>query len=155
MKKLELKTLIREVVREEVQLAMREMIKENKIVSKRATTKPKPVKKKVQPTPEATQTFSKNPVLNDILRETARDGDDWPTLGDQVMTTANMDQIVNRQSPDSTSAQGPNSEIVQSMGVNPNRIPDHVTNALTKDYRGVMKVVDQKISSRKVSGGIS
>ena len=147
MKKLELKTLIREIVREEVRLEIRKVLKENKTIGKRTPTKPKPAPKKPAVKPNgAPPVMSNNPILNDILQETARDSGEWPTLGDHTMTSADMDTIVNRQVPE----QGPNTNIVQSMGVDPNTLPDHITNALTKDYRKVMKAVDQKIAAKKI-----
>ena len=147
MKKLELKTLIRGIVREEVQLEIRKVLKENKSVGKRTPTKSKPTSEKPAVKPNGAQPLmSSNPVLNDILQETARDSGEWPTLGDHTMTTSDVDTIANRQVPD----QGPNTDIVRSMGVDPNRLPDHITSALTKDYREVMKVVDQKIAAKKI-----
>ena len=147
MNKLGLKTLIREIVREEVQLEVRKVLKEGKTAKKQ--TRPKstrPVKKAPVKSNGTLPSMSTNPVLNEILQETARDVEDWPTLGDQTMTSADMNTIMSRKLPE----QGPNAGIVQSMGVNPDQLPDHVTNALTKDYREVMKAVDQKISQRKM-----
>jgi|15BtaG_2_1085339.scaffolds.fasta_scaffold13405_2 metal-dependent amidase/aminoacylase/carboxypeptidase family protein len=151
MKKLELKTLIREVVREEVQLEMRRILGENKSISTRIKapkrTKPKSVIKEDTVKPNGVQpTMSTNPVLNEILQETARDAEAWPTLGGHTMTSEDMGTIVSRTVPEA----GPNTAILNSFGTDPNRLPDHVTNALTKDYRGVMKKVDQKIAAKKV-----
>jgi len=151
MKKLELKTLIREVVREEVQLEMRRILGENK--STRAQTKapkrakPKSVIEEGIAKPNGVQpTMSTNPVLNEILQETARDTEAWPTLGGHTMTSDDMGTIANRAVP----GNDPNASILHSFGTDPNRLPDHVANALTKDYRKVMKKVDQKIAAKKV-----
>lgn len=151
MKKLELKTLIREVVREEVQLEMRRILGENK--STRAQTKApkrsksKSVIKEGTAKPNGVQpTMSTNPVLNEILQETARDTEAWPTLGGHTMTSEDMGTIANRAAPEA----GPNTAVLNSFGTDPNRLPDHVTNALTKDYRGVMKAVDKKIAAKKI-----
>lgn len=151
MKKLELKTLIREVVREEVQLEMRRILGENKSISARKKTpkqaKPKSVIKEDVAKPNGVQpTMSTNPILNEILQETARDTEAWPTLGGHTMTSDDMGTIVNRTVPEA----GPNTAILNSFGTDPNRLPDHVANALTKDYRKVMKKVDQKIAAKKV-----
>tara|TARA_R110000822_G_scaffold225924_1_gene358598 strand:+ start:219 stop:674 length:456 start_codon:yes stop_codon:yes gene_type:complete len=150
MKKLELKTLIREVVREEVQLEMRRILGENKSVSTQkkapAQTRPKSVIKEGTVKPNGVQpTMSTNPVLNEILQETARDTEAWPTMGGHTMTSDDMGTIANRTAPGT----GPNTSIIHSLGADPNQLPDHVKDALTKDYRQVMKVVDQKISGKK------
>ena len=150
MKKLELKTLIREVVREEVQLEMRRILGENKSISTQTKApkqaKSKSVIKEGTVKPNGVQpTMSTNPVLNEILQETARDTEAWPTLGGHTMTSEDMGTIVNRAAPEA----GPNTAILNSFGTDPNRMPDHVTNALTKDYRGVMKAVDKKITAKK------
>jgi len=150
MKKLELKTLIREVVREEVQLEIRRILGENKSISTQTKApkqaKSKSVIKEGTVKPNGVQpTMSTNPVLNEILQETARDTEAWPTLGGHTMTSEDMGTIVNRAAPEA----GPNTAILNSFGTDPNRMPDHVTNALTKDYRGVMKAVDKKITAKK------
>lgn len=150
MKKLELKTLIREVVREEVQLEIRRILGENKSTSaqKKAPTQtnPKSVIKEGVVKPNGVQpTMSTNPVLNEILQETARDTEAWPTMGGHMMTSDDMGTIANRAAP----GNGPNTAILHSFGTDPNQIPDHVTDALTKDYRKVMKAVDEKITGKK------
>ena len=151
MKKLELKTLIREVVREEVQLEMRRILGENKSTRSRTKapkkTKPKSVIKEAVAKPNGVQpTMSTNPVLNEILQETARDSEAWPTLGGHTMTSDDMGTIVNRAAPEVR----PNAAVLNSFGAEANRLPDHITNALTKDYRGVMKAVDKKIAAKKM-----
>ena len=35
-------------------------------------------------------------------------------------------------------------QMVESMGVSPETVPDHVTDALTKDYSQLMKTMDKK-----------
>ena len=35
-------------------------------------------------------------------------------------------------------------ESIKKAGVNVDQVPDHVTNALTRDYSAVMKAIDQK-----------
>ena len=135
MKKTELKMIIREIVREEVRIELRTFLKEYK-----TKTIKKPVKSVRKTKPIATQQYSNNPTLNSILNETAQDTD-WDTLGGDAFTTQNMSGILNKQYGN---GQGTDGQMVESMGVNPETVPDHVTNALTKDYSQLMKAIDKK-----------
>ena len=74
MKKSEFKTLIREIVREEVKMELRRYLSEFKmkqIKEKTIKTKPKKIK-------TTKQIYTKNKPLNDILNETAM-SDEWKT----------------------------------------------------------------------------
>tara|TARA_R110000824_G_scaffold217549_1_gene404019 strand:- start:226 stop:633 length:408 start_codon:yes stop_codon:yes gene_type:complete len=125
-KKTNMRTLIRQIVREEVALAIKEVITE----LKQPTQPTQPVKKK---------SFTKNSVLNDVLNETAQGGD-WKTLGGKEFTTDRMNELVGGQYGDIMKDTQPNGNLATSMGVNPNDAPDF----LTKDYRAVMKAIDKK-----------
>lgn len=78
MKKTELETMIREVVRKECKTALYEALTElfGSTQPKQQTIVSKPkIKESVQPNPvvEIKKTFTKNPILNSILNETAND----------------------------------------------------------------------------------
>lgn len=135
MKKSQLKMLIREIVREEVRIELRTVLKEYKTKTVKKSTRPV---KKTQPS--ADQVYSNNPTLNSILNETAQNTD-WETLGGDAFTTQNMSSLLNKQYGN---GQATGDQMVQSMGVDPERVPDHVTNALTKDYSQLMKAIDKK-----------
>ena len=128
MKKSELKMMIREVVREEIRLALKEVIGERK----------QPIQK---PKPKQKQNYSKNPVLNDVLNDT--NGEDWETMGGTQYTSERMGEIVgnsykNLMKDDSGNANG---TLAAEMGVKPN---DPSANFLKKDYRELMKAVENK-----------
>ena len=89
MKKSELKTMVRAIVREEVAMAITEVITELKKPSQ--PTKPMTPKKRTQ-----NSSFTSNKVLNDVLNETA-EGGDWKTLGGGEFTTDRMNELVGRQ----------------------------------------------------------
>ena len=72
-KKTDMRTVIRKIVREEVAMAIQEVITELK--QPQQPTKPLTPKKRTQ-----NSQFTSNKVLNDVLNETAQDGD-WETLG--------------------------------------------------------------------------
>mgnify|MGYP000281808740 CR=1 FL=1 len=88
MKKSELKMMIRQIVREEVALTMKEVIKEIIGGGDKQQIKPKS-----KPKPKY---YSKNKVLNDVLNETAMVGKDneWETLGGSTYTTDKMNEVV-------------------------------------------------------------
>ena len=85
-KKPNIKTIIRQIVREEVAMAIKEVITE---LNKPSVAQPQP-KKIVEK-----KSYTNNSVLNDVLNETAQDGD-WKTLGGGEFTTERMNDIVGK-----------------------------------------------------------
>ena len=139
MKKSELRLMIRKIVRGEVAMSIKEVISE---ITKpnRGTSKPK--RKVVEQ-----KQFTKNPVLNEILNETAA-GDEWKTLGSGVKTTNDMADVM-AKSYGEMMTNNANAKInVEQMAVesnvNPENVPDHVEQALTRDYSDLMKVINKK-----------
>ena len=125
MKKSELKTMVRAIVREEVAMAITEVITELKKPSQ--PTKPMTPKKRTQ-----NSSFTSNKVLNDVLNETAQDGD-WKTLGGGEFTSDRMNEIVGRNYGD-------------MMNQQPQAVPssDPMSQFLNKDYREVLDKAEQK-----------
>ena len=122
------KKVIREVVREEIEYSLAGLRKELKevLVSKindemlNETPSVAQSTKVVQkPMTESKQrvTMTKDSILNDLLKETADSGE-WQNINKEAETTSVMDNTQN--------------------------LPDHLANALNKDYSQVMKVVEQK-----------
>ena len=136
MEKSKIKTMIRKIVREEVALVIHEVITELRepVVAKNATIKQK-------------KQYTKNTTLNEILNETAVNSD-WETLGDGVYDSSKMGDIISSQYGDLMNGDGSNEvnadAMVASMGVNPNQVDDSVKDIFTKDYRSLMKKVDEK-----------
>ena len=125
------KKLIREVVREELDYKFSALEKKldevlvssnvNSIVEDRALQPTATPSQKV-PAPAAVKTNSaapltKDSILNDILSETANSGE-WKNIEKE-------------------------SE-VKSVTDNTQGLPEHLTEAFTKDYSSVMKAVDEK-----------
>ena len=123
MKTTKKKKTIRQIVREEVAMAIHEVITELK---KPTQSKPQP-KKIVEK-----KSYTNNSVLNDVLNETANDGD-WETLGGSKFTTDRMNELVGRQYGD-------------MMNDTPQQVPssDPMSQFLNKDYREVLKKTDAK-----------
>ena len=122
-KKPNIKTIIRQIVREEVAMAIKEVITELKQPSE---SKPQP-KKIVEK-----KSFTKNSVLNDVLNETAQDGD-WKTLGGGEFTSDRMNELVGRQYGDMMNQQP---QVVPSS--------DPMSQFLNKDYREVLQKTEEK-----------
>ena len=129
-KKTNIRQVIRKIVREEVALAIGEVVTELK--------QPSLSSKKVSKSKQKKTAFTKNPILNEILNETANE--DWPTMGDGIYDTSRTSEVLskqyNRENPDN-----PNGSLGVEMGVNP-EAPG--MEFLKKDYRSIMKKVDSK-----------
>ena len=126
-KKSNMRTTIRQIVREEVAMAIKEVIKELTNPTQQVS-KPKPQKKH----------YSSNSVLNDVLNETATG--DWKTMGGAQYTTERMNEVVGGSYGDMMNDSQPNGNLAASMGVDPNNAPEF----LKKDYRAVMKAIVKK-----------
>ena len=119
------KKVIREVVREEIEYSLAGLRKELKevLVSKindeilketPTVTTTKTVEKK---SPTERVPMTKDSILNNLLKETADSGE-WQNINKEAETTSVMDNTQN--------------------------LPDHLAEALNKDYSGVMKAVEEK-----------
>ena len=119
------KKTIRQIVREEVAMAIQEVITELKKPT--PTTKPMTPKK-----PTQNSSFTSNKILNDVLNETAQDGD-WKTLGGGEFTSDRMNEIVGRNYGD-------------MMNQQPQAVPssDPMSQFLNKDYREVLEKTEEK-----------
>ncbi len=130
MKKSDLKLIIRKIVREEVAMAIQEVITELKkptqqVVQSKQKHKNKIVEKK---------SFSSNSVLNDVLNETAGASEEWEQLGGGTFDSSRMNEVISSQYSDTMNGS-------QQVAVNPN---DPMAQFLNKDYRQVLQKVDEK-----------
>jgi len=128
-KKTNIKTIIRQIVREEVAMTIKEVIAELRQPTQ--TTKPMTPKK-----PTQNSSFTSNKILNDVLNETAQDGD-WKTLGGGEFTTDRMNELVGRQYGD-------------MMNATPQQVPssDPMSQFLNKDYSEVLKKSIEKSKNK-------
>ena len=127
------KKVIREVIREEIEYSLAGLRKELKeaLVSKindeilnetPSVTTTKAVEKK-----SSTERvpMTKDSILNNLLKETADSGE-WQDINKEAETSSVMDETAG--------------------------LPDHLANALNKDYSGVMKKVEEKAKFNKGPG---
>jgi len=128
MKKKEFRLLIREIVREEVDLALNRLMK-----VKNKSVKTKTVQKK---TPVVEHTYSNNNVLNDILKQTAAT-EEWHETQDPAQAALSMNSILQESYSGlmgEDTVQHSGEEMIESMGINPDAVPEYITKALSKDY---------------------
>lgn len=141
MKKTELKTIIRNIVKEEVALAIKYVIKEMREPT--VNSKKHKVQKSTEPIKKAK--YTKNSVLNEVLNETAN-STDWETMGDETYTSDRMSELM--QGSYSNLMNQPNGntnpDMVASMDVDPNTVPDYISKALNRDYSEVMTKINKK-----------
>ena len=146
--------LIKEIVRQEVKKEVNKIfisegiksmtkssIRENEVMEVLPERKPKP-KKKV--------TYTSNPLLNDILNETANgdEYEEYPTMSGKTFDTSRMSEALgygnmlgNAEDRRKMSAV----QTAQSVGADTsNPAVQDVMSNLTKDYRGVMAALDKK-----------
>ena len=139
MKSNKLVSLIKEVVKQEVKKQITDIL-----INETNIPKTKPVvKKKVKE-----QKFTDNSVLNKILNETAQQQqEEYPTLGGGTFDSSRMTEMLgyggglgNKEVKREVAA----ASTLQSAGMTPETAPEHLTNALTRDYSGLMKAINKK-----------
>jgi hypothetical protein len=137
MKKSELRNIIREVVKDELAYAMRELFKLDE-----QSPPPKVNRQKKK------KTYSNNPILNEILNDTeggiSSTTSEYPSVGGKTYTSGNMGEIVNRKLSMSMGNKLDGDSMVASMGVNPDNVNDSIKDAVSRDYSDLMKVLDKK-----------
>ena len=138
MKSNKLVSLIKEVVKQEVKKQITDILINETNIPK---TKPVVKKKKVKE-----QKFTDNPTLNKILNETAQQ-EEYPTLGGGTFDSSRMTEMLgygsglgNKEVKREVAA----ASTLQSAGMTPETAPEHLTNALTRDYSGLMKAINDK-----------
>ena len=123
-KKTNIRTMIRQIVREEVAMAIKEVITELKQPSL-SSSQPKQKKKIVEK-----KQFTNNSILNEVMNETAQ-SEEYKTMGGGTYDSSKMNEILGKSYGDMMN----NDEVVVD-----GQTPDF----LKKDYRKVMKAIDKK-----------
>jgi hypothetical protein len=173
MKKQELIKIIEAVVRKEVKKQMNEIfIKEenssllSELVSKPLTEKEfkEPISKQYKTKPKKEVHYTSNETLNKILNETAGgvpqgEGgvpqvggyEDYPTLSGGVFDSSKINNVLagatglgNTEGAKERKREIAAVDSIKKAGVSVDQVPDHVQDALTRDYSAVMKAIDKK-----------
>ena len=130
-KKKNIKTIIRQIVREEVAMAINEVITE----LKKPTMSPIPQQRQITEAVGKEVNFTNNSVLNEVLNETAQDGG-WKTLGGGEFTTNRMNELVGKQYGDMMNG---------TQQVSPS---DPMSQFLNKDYSEVLEKSMEKSKNK-------
>ena len=154
MKKQELIKIIELVVRKEVKKQMNEIfIKDNdssSLTELVSTPTPKPVQK-----PKEEVKYTSNEALNKVLNETVggvpQGEGGYETMGGGIYDSSKINDILVKESgygnPETVNEKKREIAAVDTIkkaGVNVDQVPDHVQNALTKDYSAVLKAIEKK-----------
>ena len=150
-----LANLIRELVKQEVKKQVTEIFIKEGIKSMTESTSKNDVMEvlpKRKPKPKKEVTYTKNPVLNDILNETANAGTDeyeeYPTMTGKPFDSTRMAEAIGYGGMlgDAESRRKQAAiQTAQAVGADTNNeAVQNVMQDLTKDYRGVMKALDKK-----------
>ena len=134
-KKTKIKTAIRKIVREEVAMAIQEVITELK-QPKQQVSQPIPKKKIVEK-----KQYSNNSILNDVLNETAAD-DEWKTMGGGTYDSSKAHEVMSSQYGNMMNDNMSNSDIIA-----PQEAPE-VKNLFDKDFSGILKKSIEKSGKR-------
>ena len=146
-------SLIREIVKQEVQKEVRKiLISEGaKAISQNTSditeVIPKPVPQKSKPKEVS---YTKNPTLNKILNETAQgdEFEEYPTMGNKTFDSTRMAEAMGYGgmlgSAEEKRKMGA-IQTAQAVGADTsNKAVQDVMQDLTKDYRGVMNALKKK-----------
>jgi len=144
MNKKQFMKIIKEVVRREVQ-------KEVKKIFIKEETSPQltDIIREVSEPKEEIQ-YTKNKSLNDVLNETVglskskKESAEYPTLGGGAFDTSKMSEILGYGKSDEMKRDMVAVDTLQKAGRSVGDVPEYVTDALTRDYSGLMKVLDKK-----------
>ena len=167
MKKNELLKIIETVVRKEVKKQMNEIfIKEenssliSELVSKPLTEKKfkEPIRKQYKTKPKKEVHYTSNTAINKVLNETAggvpQGEGGYETMGGGVYDTSKINDVLVGSPPGVATSEAVKQkkrdigavQTIKNARVNVDQVPDHVQDALTRDYSSVMKAFDKKKS---------
>ena len=138
MKTSKLVSLIKEVVKQEVKKQVT-----NILINETNIPKTKPVVKNKK---GKEQKFTDNPTLNRILNETAQQQEEYPTLGGGTFDSSRATELLGYGSlgNDEIKREVAAAGTMKGAGMNPEAAPEHLKNALTRDYSDLIKAIDKK-----------
>ena len=149
-KKNKLVKMLREIIKREVQKEVKKIffsegmkVPSNKIVNDVPEVLPKPKNREEV-------SYTKNPMLNKVLNETAQQNEmeEYPTMGGGTFDSTKMAQAIgygNTMGSAEDKRKMGAIQTAQAAGVDTsNKAVQDVMGDLTRDYRDVMKAIDKK-----------
>ena len=146
MTKKELVKIIREVVRREIKKEINEIFIKEQTTSK---TQLADVISQVSEPKEKVK-YTNNKSLNDVLNETVglstqqNEFEEYPTLGGGTFDKSKMHELMGYGKSDEGKREMAAVDTLKKAGKSVDDVPEHVTNALTRDYSSLMKAIDKK-----------
>ena len=143
MTKKQLIKIIQEVVRREIKKEINEIF----IKEQTTSTQLADVISQVSE-PKKKISYTNNKSLNDVLNETVGLGknqtSEYPTMGGGTFDSSRMSELVGYGQTEEVRRDMVAVDTLKKAGKSVNDVPEHVTNALTKDYSKLMKAIDKK-----------
>jgi len=146
MTKKDLVKVIQEVVRREVKKEVKKIfIKDQKTSTQKLTDVIPQISE-----PKEKVKYTNNKTLNDVLNETVAlskqqsDMEEYPTLSGGTFDRSKMQELMGYGQSDEGKRELAAVDTIKKAGVTVDQVPEHVTNALTKDYSKLMKALDKK-----------
>ena len=150
MTKKDLVKVIQEVVRREVQKEVKKIfIKEQTTLKDSTPILADIMSPKVFKPREKIQ-YTKNKSLNEVLNETVGLGkkqsefEEYPTMGGETFDRSKMQELIGYGQSDEGKREMAAVDTLKKAGKSVSDVPEHITDALTKDYSGLMKALDKK-----------
>lgn len=146
MTKKELVKIIQEAVRREVKKEVKKIF----IKEEASPTLSEVLPEVTEPvtSPKKDVKYSKDETINNILNETAglskSQRDEYPTMSGGTFDTNRMSELMGYGKPEEVKRDMVAVDSFKKAGVSSEQVPEHVTNALTRDYSGLMKALDKK-----------
>jgi len=139
MTKKDLVKIIREVVKREVQKEVKKIFIEEQV--SKPVIKNKPVVRQSKDEVKYTKNESLNKVLNETVGLTKSESqtDEYPTLGGGTFDTNRMTELLGYGKPEEVQRDMVAADTLRKAGKSVNDVPEHITNALTRDYSDLMK----------------
>ena len=144
MNKKQFMKVIREVVRKEVQKEVKKIF-----IKEQSSPKMMDVVSDIS-NPKREVQYTKNKSLNDVLNETVgltksqKESTEYPTLSGGAFDTTRMSEMMGYGKSEDMKRDMIAVDTIKKAGKSLEQVPDHVTNALTKDYSKLMKAIEKK-----------
>ena len=137
--------IIREVVRREIKKEINEIF----IKEQTTSTQLADVISQVSE-PKKKISYTNNKSLNDVLNETVgltknqREFDEYPTMKGKTFDSSKMQELMGYGKSDEGKREMAAVDTLKKAGKSVKDVPEHVTDALTRDYSKLMKALDKK-----------
>jgi hypothetical protein len=148
MTKTELIKIIKEVVSKEVKKEINKVFIKEETSSKLSKVVPKQ-KTKIKKSKKEVN-YTTNETLNKVLNETvglskkSSEFDEYPTVTGKPFDSSRAKELMGYGKTEEQKRDMAAVDTLQKAGVTSKQVPEHITDALTRDYSGLMKAINKK-----------